>query len=196
MPLRQLLDLSDVLLGEGGCPWDRKQTYKTLSRFLLEEAYEVVDAIDNEDIPNLVEELGDLLYNIIFMSKLGEKQGAFNLEDVCQRIHQKLVARHPHIFGEETAADADAVIALWEKVKAGEKRGGDGQEEERKAFPALLKAYKLAKKRKLSKIPTFTTEEELGERLWALVCEAQTAKIDPEAALRRYLHAQVSNSTN
>ncbi|MCH9610547.1 MAG: hypothetical protein S4CHLAM81_03890 [Chlamydiales bacterium] len=186
MSFQKLLEVADTLLGENGCPWDLKQTYKTLRRSLLEEAYEVVEAIDNEDIPNMVEELGDLLYNIVFLAKIGQKERDFDIDEVCELVRDKLISRHPHIFGDVTVSDADSVVELWESVKAQENK----KDELPKAFPALLKAYKLAKKQKLEKEPTFSSEEELGKRLWDLACEAKSAKIDPEAALRSYIHAQ------
>ena len=186
MTFQKLLAISDTLLGENGCPWDLKQTYKTLRRSLLEEAYEVVEAIDNEDLPNLIEELGDLLYNIIFLAKIGQKRKEFDIDEVCELVRDKLIARHPHIFGDAKAHDAGSVVELWEAAKAQEKK----RDEVPKAFPALLRAYKLAKKLKAEKKPTFSTEEELGKKLWELACEAKSAQIDPEAALRSYLHAQ------
>lgn len=188
MSFQKLLKISDTLMGENGCPWDLKQTYMTLRRSLLEEAYEVVEAIDNKDLPNLVEELGDLLYNIVFLAKIGEKRKEFNIDEVCELVHDKLVSRHPHIFGDAKAHDADSVVELWEAAKAQEKK----RDELPKAFPALLKAYKLAKKKKVERKPSFSSEEELGKKLWELACEAKTASIDPEAALRSYLHAKTS----
>lgn len=189
MSFQKLLAVADTLLGENGCPWDLKQTYQTLRRSLLEEAYEVVEAVDNQDIPNLIEELGDLLYNIIFMAKIGQKREEFDLDEVCELVHDKLVSRHPHIFGEAIAHDADSVVELWEAAKAQEKKSDALP----KVFPALLRAYKLAKKLKVECQPSFSTEEELGEKLWSLACEAKSAHIDPEAALRSYLHAKVGS---
>lgn len=188
MSFQKLLAIADTLLGENGCPWDLKQTYMTLRRSLLEEAYEVVEAIDNKDLPNLVEELGDLLYNIVFLAKIGQKRKEFDIDEVCELVHDKLISRHPHIFGDAKAHDADSVIELWEAAKAAENK----KDELPKVFPALLKAYKLAKKKKVERQPSFSSEEELGQKLWQLACEAKTAKLDPEAALRSYLHVKTS----
>jgi len=184
MSFQKLLNTADTLLGENGCPWDLKQTYMTIRRSLLEEAYEVVEAIDNNDLANLTEELGDLLYNIVFLAKIGQKRGEFTIDEVCELVNDKLISRHPHIFGDAKAHDADSVMELWEAAKALEKKSDHVPH----AFPALLRAYKMAKKMKIEKKPSFETEEELGKKLFELACEAKTAQIDPESALRSYLH--------
>jgi MazG family protein len=105
-----------------GCPWDLEQTFRTIAPFTLEEAYEVVDAIDRGDLADLCEELGDLLLQVVFHARMAEEQGAFDLEDVARGIVQKLVRRHPHVFAGETAADAAAVASRWEAVKQHERR--------------------------------------------------------------------------
>ncbi|MCP5469961.1 MAG: MazG family protein [Chlamydiales bacterium] len=178
---QKLLDVADILLGENGCPWDQKQTYETLRRSLLEEAHEVLDAIDRKDIPNLTEELGDLLYNIIFLAKIGEKQKEFALDEVCELIRDKLISRHPHIFGDVKVHDAEEVVKLWEEVKSQEKKKDHGVP---KGLPALARATQVAKKKKKKEEPTFKTEEELGEKLWSLVLQARAHGFDAESTLR------------
>ena len=187
MAFQKLLSVADILMGENGCPWDQKQTYQSLRRSLLEETYEVLDALDKQDITHLTEELGDLLYNIVFLCKIGEKLGDFTIDDVCELIHDKLISRHPHIFGDKKAHTAEEVVELWEAVKKQENKKSNTLP---KDFPALLRGFKLAKALKKKSTPTFSTEEELGQKLWELTIQAQTLKIDPESALRAHLEKE------
>ena len=129
------------------CPWDRKQTPRDLAGYLLEECYEVLEALSREDWGELEGELGDLLFQIVFLAKLGQERGAFDFASVAQRIHDKMVARHPHVFGEAAVRDADGVRVQWEELKRREreKKGRppspfDGVP---RALPALLKAVRL-----------------------------------------------------
>lgn len=117
-----LISLADVLLGPDGCPWDKEQTFDSLKKYLIEEATEVIDAIEKNDWENLKEELGDVLFNIIFMAKLAEKNQKFNMQEVIDGICNKLVRRHPHIFGEKKAKSAQEVKKIWMDVKAEEKK--------------------------------------------------------------------------
>ena len=103
------------------CPWDRKQTARDLAGYLLEECYEVLDALSREDWQELEGELGDLLFQIVFLAQLGEERGAFDFESVARRIHDKMVARHPHVFGEAAVHDADGVRVQWEELKRKER---------------------------------------------------------------------------
>lgn len=137
---------------DSGCPWDRKQTYETIIPFTIEEVYEVLDAIERHDLPDLREELGDLLFQVIFMARIAEESGAFNFADVAQTLRDKLVRRHPHVFGSARYDSDDALAAAWDGHKARErdaKRGDapaappspmDGIAQ---ALPALLRAHKL-----------------------------------------------------
>jgi nucleoside triphosphate diphosphatase len=109
---------------ESGCPWDLEQTFASVAPYTLEEAYEVVDAIDRGDLGELREELGDLLLQVVFHARMAEEQGAFDLEDVARGIVAKMLRRHPHVFGDREAADAQAVSRLWEAIKREEKSGG------------------------------------------------------------------------
>lgn len=132
------------------CPWDRKQTFATLSGYLLEECYEAVDALARGDLSDLESELGDLLFEIVFLAELGREEGAFDLASLAERIHAKMVARHPHVFGEAEVRDAEAVKVQWEKLKAAE-RAARGEEQAvsspfegvPRALPALLKAVRV-----------------------------------------------------
>jgi len=129
------------------CPWDRKQTAHDLSGYLLEECYEVLDALSREDWRELEGELGDLLFQIVFLARLGEERGAFDFESVARRIHDKMVARHPHVFGDAAVHDADGVRVQWEELKRKE-REKEGRPPSPfdgvpRALPALLKAVRL-----------------------------------------------------
>src|SRR5947208_7176032 len=120
-----LVELMDRLRSPGGCPWDREQTYATLAPMLLEEAYEAFDALEEarEGRPAaLREELGDLLFQITFFARVAKERGEFNIDDVIQQVHEKMVRRHPHVFGEVEAGDSAAVLKNWEAIKAEEKR--------------------------------------------------------------------------
>src|SRR4030042_818218 len=112
------------LRGKDGCPWDRSQTKEDLKPFLIEETYEILEALDRSDDQGLQEELGDLLFHIIFMARIAEEEGAFNINDVIQGIAEKMRRRHPHVFGGADVSDAHEVEANWAKLKAAEKPRG------------------------------------------------------------------------
>src|SRR4051794_28312618 len=106
---------------ETGCPWDRQQSFKTIAPYTLEEAYEVADAIERDDLEQLREELGDLLLQVVFHARMAQEQNAFDFGDVVEAITEKLIRRHPHVFADETGKTAEAVKGLWERIKAEEK---------------------------------------------------------------------------
>ena len=136
-PLDPLVQVMATLRGPGGCPWDLEQDHHTLKKYLIEEAYEVLDAIDQGDDEALVEELGDVLLQVVFHSQIASEQGRFNVDDVIRAITQKLIKRHPHVFGDAQVHDAQAVLQQWEQLKAAErleKQGKPGQA----APPSLL----------------------------------------------------------
>jgi tetrapyrrole methylase family protein / MazG family protein len=116
-----LSKLCDILLGPDGCPWDKEQTLESLKKYIIEEAQEVSEAIDLKDWTNLKEELGDVLYNIIFMAKLAEKSKKFDMAEVIDGIYKKLVRRHPHIFGERKLKTSEEVKKAWQEIKKKEK---------------------------------------------------------------------------
>lgn len=179
------------------CPWDREQTHASLTRHLLEETYEVLDAIAGLDraggggTAHLEEELGDLLFQVFFHARLGAEAGQFNLAEVARGVHDKLVARHPHVFGTLEAETADAVMANWEQIKRQEKGRASVMDGIPPALPALLLAQKVQRKA-LSlgiEVPpppagAAGPEGELGAALFALVDRARVAGIDAEDALR------------
>jgi MazG family protein len=155
-PLDQLREIVAKLRGPGGCPWDREQTHASLRGALLEEAYEVVAAIDTSDEANLREELGDLLLQSVFHSQIASDENRFTLDDVARGITEKLLRRHPHVFGSEDAADAAAVLKRWEEIKRAEKAASgaaaaaDGPPSALDGIsggmPALIHAEKVQKK--------------------------------------------------
>jgi tetrapyrrole methylase family protein/MazG family protein len=152
-----LVELMDRLREPGGCPWDREQTYATLAPMLLEEAYEAFDAMEEARLgrfDNLREELGDLLFQITFFARVAKEKGEFNIDDVITQVHEKMVRRHPHVFGDQTAGDSAAVLRNWEAIKAEEKRA-KGHEAGVNASildgvstkaPALMEAHQISTK--------------------------------------------------
>jgi nucleoside triphosphate diphosphatase len=130
------------LRAPGGCPWDREQTFDTIKRYTLEETYEVIEAIDNRDWAELPQELGDLLLQVLFYSEMAQEQDLFNIDQVLDALSEKLIGRHPHVFGDVKAHDSQEVLKNWEKIKAEEKkaraRTQNASTEEQPARPALL----------------------------------------------------------
>src|SRR5437867_10604470 len=146
----RLVDLMARLRGPGGCPWDREQTPASLRPYLLEEVYEVLEAIDADDPAHLRDELGDLLLQIVFQSEIAAEAGRFTVADVARAIADKLVRRHPHVFGDTQVRDADEVVRNWRRIKAEERRttGEDGDlfAGVPAALPALVRAQQLGEK--------------------------------------------------
>jgi MazG family protein len=145
---QKLVEIMARLRAPGGCPWDREQTFDTIKPYLLEETYEVMDAIDARDWPELAGELGDLLLQSVFFSQMAAEQNLFSIADALDAINEKLIRRHPHIFGEQTARSADDVRRIWGEVKAEEKKqkGEQGSgllESVPRALPALVEAQQL-----------------------------------------------------
>lgn len=141
-----VVGLSKYLRSPEGCPWDREQTLETLRFFILEEAYEVIGAIDANDTQELREELGDLLYQVIFVSQICGEEGKFDVEDVVRELYYKLVRRHPHVFGEEKARDAEEAIKRWHGEKMKEKTRRRDLLEIPRSMPALLRAQRVGEK--------------------------------------------------
>ena len=144
----RLRDLMALLRSPGGCPWDAAQTPTTLKRYLIEEAYEAVEALDRGDPPAIRDELGDLLLQIVFHARIFEERGEFDLADVAEAISEKLVRRHPHVFAGQAPGDAESLALQWDRIKAGEKRneGAHPPGETSRALPALLRAQKVVEK--------------------------------------------------
>ncbi len=162
--LGKLRDLIRRLRAPDGCPWDRKQTFATMRAYLLEEAHEVAAAIDEGDLDNLAEELGDLLFQVLFLAELGREKEAFDLAGVIDTIHTKMVDRHPHVFGDSTLADARAVEIAWEKRKLqNERMGRSVLEGIPSSLPALLASYRMTQKAAGVGFDWPTTEEVLAK---------------------------------
>jgi MazG family protein len=194
---KSLIVTIERLLAPDGCPWDREQTVQSMRPSLVEETYEVIEAIDLDNDRQLEEELGDLLFNVVFLCKLAEKEQRFTLEDVLKHIVTKLVRRHPHIFGEAKLKTSEEVLKQWESIKQTEKKEQplhsslDGIP---KDLPALAKAQKIAKKLASKHyLPTETIsnslspEEQAGESLWASVQQLAEQGIQAEQALCKRL---------
>ena len=193
--LDELIAVLEKLRAPGGCVWDREQTHASLVQYLVEETFELVDAIEAGTRDELIEELGDVLYQVIFHADIAAEAGEFTLEDVAAHMRQKMVARHPHVFGDATgrivaAETADDVVATWEKVKAVEKAHRtsvlegipQGMPSLALADKTLGRAAKVGVAREAAVIPS--TEQELGDELLAMVVAAKAAGLDSERALR------------
>ena len=172
------VDTIATLRAPGGCPWDRSQTHESIAHNMIEEAYEAVDAIESGSVEHLREELGDVLLQVVLQSQIAADQGEFTIDDVCSDINAKMIRRHPHVFGEAQAANANEVLGLWEQVKLAEKEAADAQASdlgERPAglldgvpvsFPALMQAQKISKKAVAVGFEWDTLED-----VWAKVAE-------------------------
>jgi tetrapyrrole methylase family protein/MazG family protein len=216
MGFDDLLAIMRRLRGPGGCPWDAEQTHESLTRYLLEESYEVIEAIDMKSPEMLREELGDLLLQPVFHAAIAEEAGAFTMADIIQTLCDKLIRRHPHVFGDMEILDSSAQIENWEQIKKAEKG-----EERRSALsgvpphlPALLKAQKITEKaarvgfdwehvdqvvaKVMEELHEFEEamaegdngrmEAELGDLLFAIVNLGRFLSINPEEALRKTIH--------
>jgi len=209
----QIMSIMRRLRAPGGCPWDAEQSHESLKRYLLEEAYEVIEAIDSKSDTLLKEELGDLLLQPVFHAAIAEERGAFTIDDVLTTLADKLIRRHPHVFGDQQIANSEAQVANWEKIKKAEK--GD---ERRSALsgipphlPALMKAQKITEKASrvgfdwehVDQVMAKVVEElhefeealaqgrqdrmeaELDDLLFAIVNLGRFLSLDPEEALRK-----------
>ena len=201
-PLQRAVEVMDRLRSPGGCPWDAAQTHESLTRYLVEETYEVIEAIDTGDRTLLREELGDLLLQVLFHARIAQEAGgpaAFGIDDVAADLVDKLVRRHPHVF---EAADGSGAVGLgelddvWERQKAAEKGRRSAVDGVPLAQPALALAAKLLSRARRAGIDTtpvrhgagddsgHDAQAEIGEQLLAVVASAVSAGVDPEAALR------------
>ncbi|MCD8157367.1 MAG: nucleoside triphosphate pyrophosphohydrolase [Clostridiales bacterium] len=170
----EFLKIMDRLLAEDGCPWDRVQTHESLKRYLIEESYEVIDAIDKKSAEGLCEELGDVLLQVVFHSKLAEKEGLFSFDDVVKGVSHKMVHRHPHVFGKAQADTPDEVLTSWEEIKKEEKHYKSNKEVLEnipRALPALMRAEKIGGKaekfgaEKLNKTESINKIRELLDKI-------------------------------
>ena len=211
----ELVQIMARLRGQNGCPWDREQTSESIKPYLVEETYEVLEAIDEEDSEKLKEELGDLMLQIVFHARMAEESGAFTVSHVLTAISDKLVRRHPHVFGDVKAETAQEVLFNWEQIKQTERRHEKGQasllDGVPREMPALLRAHRLQEKASrvgfdwneaqevLRKVEeelgelkaamrdqaVERVEAELGDLLFALVNLSRFLAVNPEEALRK-----------
>nr|WP_212963842.1 nucleoside triphosphate pyrophosphohydrolase [Siminovitchia fordii] len=217
LALKEFSTLREIiadLRGPEGCPWDKKQTHLSLKKYLIEESYELLDAIDRDDIDDIIEELGDVLLQVMLHAQIGEDDGMFSIEDIVAGISEKMIRRHPHVFGDTKAENADEVVVNWEQIKAEEKgepiNKGSLLDQIEKGLPALLRAYEVQKsaakvgfdwdnaEEAMEKVWEETKEfqaelakqdkrnqlDEMGDLLFAVINVARLAKIHPEEALQ------------
>src|SRR5713226_982573 len=205
--------IMERLRAPGGCPWDREQTFDSIKPYLLDETYEVMNSIDARDWPELAGELGDLLLQPVFFAQMAAEQNLFRIDDALDAINEKLVRRHPHVFGDETARTGDDVRKIWSEVKAQEKQEKLNSilQNVPRALPALVEAQQITSRaanvgfdwsdasQVLEKLreeldefesarrdgSTEQLEDELGDLLFVLVNLARFVKVDPEQALRK-----------
>ena len=194
------------LRGPGGCPWDQEQTHASLVRCLIDEASALIDTIDRGDYPHMREELGDVLIQVVFHACLAEEKGQFNFEDVAHDINEKLIRRHPHVFGAGKLETSEQVIAKWEEIKAKEKKNGPERTADQvfkdlpPRLPALMFAEAVWKQIEKENLPVdgivdgaqvkavaqCLDEARLGRMLFELTAAARAKGLDPEDALRRH----------
>lgn len=208
--IARLVGVMRRLLGPNGCPWDREQSLESMRKYILEEACEVIDAIDSKNRDALKEELGDLLLQVVFSAELARKENAFALDDVVSGIVEKLVTRHPHVFGDLDVETADEVLRNWEKIKAQEKKDRGILGGVPRSMPALNRAQRIGEKvqrvgfdwpdargsrekvkEELAELDEAIAsgdqtaiEEEMGDVLFALVNLSRHVKVDAEGSLR------------
>lgn len=209
-PLDPLVEIMARLRGEHGCPWDKQQTHETLKPYLVEEAYEVMDAVDRGDMEALCEELGDVVLQAVYHAEIASENGEFDMNDVIRKISEKMIRRHPHVFAGVVVKDAKGVLENWEKIKMQEKAGSLLDEVPR-CLPALMRAHKIQTKASrvgfdwndprdaIRKISEESQEfqaayesgdhtrmaDELGDMLFAIVNVARLLDVDPELILHR-----------
>ena len=211
-PLYRLEEIAARLRAEDGCPWDREQTMMSLRKYLIEESYETIDAIESGKAEKIREELGDVLYQVYAHSQIAKEQGLFTVDDVAAEITEKLIRRHPHVFGGETITTGDAVADRWENIKKKEREGKESiLDGVPSGLPALLKAYRVQEKTsrigfdwtRITDVEAKLDEEisefkdaiksedeaqlfeEFGDILFTLVNISRFLKIDPEDALQQ-----------
>ena len=208
----RLVEIMARLRGPGGCPWDREQTFDSIKPYTLEETYEVLDAIDARDWPAVAEELGDFILQAVFYAEMAREQGLFNIDDSLRAINEKLVRRHPHIFGDAVANTSGEVLKRWDEIKKIEKKDRGHQDASildgvSRAQPALCEAQQISSKvatkgfdwpditgvtdkirEEITELESATgngIEEEMGDLLFSVVNLARFHKVDAEQALRR-----------
>ena len=202
--LLRLREVMDKLRSPGGCPWDAEQDHESLLKYLLEESYEFIEAVENKDRTSMQEELGDLLLQVYFHSRMAEEDAdnPFNVEDVAKTVTDKLIRRHPHVFGDSKVESSSEVLENWEAQKAAEKGRSsiiDGVPLAQPALPLAAKVlYRMNKLNfelevdKPTKISEQLNQDQFGDLLLGLIAQAVDLGIDPEAALRTATKSLIS----
>jgi tetrapyrrole methylase family protein/MazG family protein len=192
--LAKLIQTIDILLGPNGCPWDCAQTLESMRSALMEESCELIEAIDLKEKNKICEELGDMIFLMLFLTRLAAKEGQCTLEEAVKNINEKLIRRHPHIFGSGENLDSpEAVKEQWDRIKGKEKKQKSLLDRIPKGLPSLARADELLQAMKKKKYPfkpvgeASMTEEQTGSALFALVCQAYHSKVEAEQALRKVL---------
>ncbi len=192
----RLTEIAARLRAPDGCPWDREQDHMTLREHAIEEVYELIDAIEANDEPEMIEELGDMLFQVVFHCQLGNERGAFDFDKIAHRISDKLVNRHPHVFGDTKVNSVEDVLTNWEAIKRAEKVGTQHERPSSldgipKHLPALQRAEKLVKKARKAKLldgevsaKKAPSKKELAEHLFHLAAYAQQQGWSAETLLR------------
>lgn len=219
MDLGELIAIMSALRGENGCPWDKEQTRESLKPFIVEEAYEVLEAIDEKNPEAIKEELGDLLFQIVFQCQIAKERGEFGMQEVLERIAKKMIARHPHVFGDAQYKTSEEVLVHWEAQKKREgKQRGSILEGVPKTLPSLLRAHRLQDRasrvgfdwekiddviqkleeemrefrQALKEKGQDDIEDELGDVFFSLVNISRFVGVNPEDALRKTISKFIS----
>lgn len=208
-----LLDIVKKLRGEGGCPWDIEQTHQSIKKNLIEEGYELIEAIDSENFEKIADESGDVLLQVVFHAQIGAENGEYYIDDVTDAICRKLIHRHPHVFGDADLKDSEAVLNTWNQIKRddrGQKTVADDMDGVSKYLPALMRADKIQSKAGKSGYvfnepavsadsifdmisvisgcsDTASAEKYIGKMLFELVSVSRAMGVDPEIALGKHL---------
>lgn len=200
--IEDLLEIMRILRAPGGCPWDAEQNHETIKKNLIEETYEVIEAVNKNDAELLKEELGDVLLQVVFHAAMEEEKGVFNFSDVADGICKKLIERHPHVFGDVTVSGTGDVLTNWDAIKRNSKKQKtttQAMDSVPRELPALMRAAKLQSKAAKAgvevdgdvssyisaKVPSEITEKSVGELLFAVCAAARLNDIDPEEALTK-----------
>lgn len=193
----ELVDIIAALRAPGGCPWDREQTHKSIRKSVIEEAYEMVEAIDGGKPEKIADESGDVLLQVVLHAQIAKDSGEYDINDVTDAISRKMIHRHPHVFGEVNVKTSDEVRDRWDAIKRADRKQSSISDELRGVsayIPSLMRAQKICKKAKKAgyehkpQATEFKTEEELGRLLFDIAAAAGDIGIDPEVALSGYIN--------
>ncbi len=214
-----LLEIVEKLRGEGGCPWDREQTHMSIKHNIIEEGYELIEALEKGEYEKMADESGDLLLQVVFHAQIGKESGEYNIDDVTTAVCSKLIHRHPHVFGDVQVKDSEEVLANWSKIKRqerGQKSTAQDMEGVSAALPALMRAEKIQGKAEkngyIFNDPAVTAEsianmigilrdnddkdvaeKYVGKMLFELVSVAKASGVDAETALSKYIKGFVDD---